>query len=185
MSFKQHIPPAIKRSLKYIADSVLDLVEHLLGRRNPMVPARRHTFIGRGEFVQDGDAFLKTLIKLVDLSPDHEVLDIGSGQGRVALPLTRFLSLSGSYYGLEIVKSGVEWCNTVYRSHNNFTFIHADVYNSFYNDAGQYQGSEYQFPFSDNKFDVIFLASVFTHMHPNDIAQYLREIARCLKPGGR
>ena len=61
MSFKQHIPSAIKRSLKYLADSVLDLVEYLFSRRNPMVPARRHTFIGRGEFVQDGDAFLKTL----------------------------------------------------------------------------------------------------------------------------
>ena len=149
-----------------------------------MVPARRHTFIGRGDFIADGRAFLETLVQFTGLTPGGQVLDIGSVQGRMALPLTGFLSAEGSYTGLEIVKSGVDWCEQVYVAHESFTFHHADVFNSYCNPEGQYQSSDYPFPFPDDEFDVIFLASVFTHMRPADIAHYLKEISRCLKPGG-
>jgi SAM-dependent methyltransferase len=182
---KQYVPKPVKRILQYSYDAWFDLADFLLGRRHPMVPARRHTFIGRGDFIADGNAFLKTLIQLTGLTPVGQVLDIGSGQGRMSLPLTGFLSKEGGYTGLEIVKSGVDWCEQAYVAHENFTFIHADVFNSYYNPGGQYQSSDYPFPFPDDEFDVIFLASVFTHMHPVDVAHYLDEIARCLKPGGR
>jgi SAM-dependent methyltransferase len=36
----------------------------------------------------------------------------------------------------------------------------------------------------DRQFDFIFLGSVFTHMLPDDVEQYLREISRLLAPGG-
>jgi SAM-dependent methyltransferase len=185
LQIKQYVPQSIKRILQYSYDAWFDLADFVLGRGHPMVPARRHTFIGRGDFIADGRAFLETLVQFTGLTPGGQVLDIGSGQGRMALPLTGFLSAEGRYTGLEIVKSGVDWCEQAYVAHENFTFHHADVFNSYYNPGGQYQSSDYPFPFPDDEFDVIFLASVFTHMRPADIAHYLKEISRCLKPGGR
>lgn len=91
----------------------------------------------------------------------------------------------GAYYGIEIVKSAVEWCNGAYRDFPNFKFIHADVYNAHYNPAGRVAVRDYKLPFDGETFDVVFLSSVFTHMWPGDVRHYLSEIARCLKPGRR
>ena len=41
------------------------------------------------------------------------------------------------------------------------------------------------FPFADASFDFVFVTSVFTHMLPNEVGNYLREIRRVLKPTGR
>jgi SAM-dependent methyltransferase len=41
------------------------------------------------------------------------------------------------------------------------------------------------FPYTDARFDLVFLFSVFTHMMPDDTSNYLQQIARVLKPGGR
>ncbi|HVF50857.1 MAG TPA: class I SAM-dependent methyltransferase, partial [Pyrinomonadaceae bacterium] len=40
-------------------------------------------------------------------------------------------------------------------------------------------------PFPDRHFDFVVLNSVFTHMLPDDVENYLSEIARVLKVGGR
>lgn len=128
---------------------------------------------------------MNSLVKGADLRPDGSVLDVGSGQGRVARPLTGFLNSDGVYYGIEIVKSAVDWCNREYRKFPNFNFIHADIFNTHYNFNGRISVREYEFPFQDNTFDVVFLSSVFTHMRPDDVRHYLSEIARCLKPGKR
>src|SRR5208282_391883 len=42
-----------------------------------------------------------------------------------------------------------------------------------------------KFPYPDRSFDFTFLASVFTHMLPQEVEHYAREIARTLKPNGR
>jgi len=67
----------------------------------------------------------------------------------------------------------------------NFRFRPADVFNRLYNPTGRYQPWEYRFPYSANEFDFVFLTSVFTHMLPRDFENYLAEIGRVLKPGGR
>jgi SAM-dependent methyltransferase len=64
-------------------------------------------------------------------------------------------------------------------------FFHADVTNAAYGRAAEGSSpAKYVFPFADESFDVVFLASVFTHMFPADIANYLQEIRRVLRPGG-
>jgi len=60
-----------------------------------------------------------------------------------------------------------------------------DVDNPEYNPDGRYKASEYVFEFEDENFDLVFLMSVFTHMLPDDFENYIKEIARMLKPGGR
>jgi SAM-dependent methyltransferase len=68
--------------------------------------------------------------------------------------------------------------------HPSFRFHRADLASRAYNPHGLVPASEYRFPFSDRSFDVIFLASVFTHMLPDAVEHYLHEISRLLVPDG-
>jgi len=156
-------------------------------RQNPItearVPPRAQTLIGGGDFTQVGDAFFETL-KRHGLRPDMTILDVGCGQGRMARPLVGFLN-TGQYHGFDISKQGIEWCRNHYADQTSFSFEHVPVFNRRYNPKGTVQASSFIFPYDDDQFDLIFLTSVFTHMFKDDIAQYLDQIARVLKPGGK
>jgi SAM-dependent methyltransferase len=116
------------------------------------------------------------------LLPDHRVLDIGSGIGNLAIGLRDYLR---GYDGVEIHPEAVAWCQrAITRRHPTFRFHRADLASRAYNPRGAVPASEYRFPFADESFDFIFLASVFTHMLPNAVEHYLHEISRLLAPGG-
>jgi SAM-dependent methyltransferase len=164
----------------------LDAIDGLFGQRDAMTPRRSARFIGSGEFEKIGNEFLGHFVTLCGLTPDNRVLDVGCGQGRMAVPLTRFLSATGSYDGFDIVSKGIEWCRAnISANHANFRFHHADVQNREYNPGGRFAAAEYRFPFDDGTFDFVFLTSIFTHMRAVEVRRYLAEIARVLKPGGR
>jgi SAM-dependent methyltransferase len=138
------------------------------------------------DFKQNGDEFFRHYVKLCGLKPDERVLDVGSGIGRKTLPLVKYLKAGGTYDGLELVKSGVDWCTRKYTSrYPNFRFHLIDVYNELYNPQGKYQAAEYRFPFAAEQFDFVVLNSVFTHMIAGEVENYLGEIARVLRTGGR
>jgi SAM-dependent methyltransferase len=59
-----------------------------------------------------------------------------------------------------------------------------DLASRAYNPVGRASASSFTFPFSDASFDYVLLGSVFTHMLPADVEQYVREIGRLLAPGG-
>jgi len=101
----------------------------------------------------------------------------------VSFTFTNFLK-NGHYYGLDINKKHIDESNEkIGKQHPNFHFILADIYNGSYNPEGKQKASDYKFPFDDNFFDFVFLHSVFTHMLPKDMENYLSEIARVLKKG--
>ena len=54
-----------------------------------------------------------------------------------------------------------------------------------YNRNGTVDPETYSFPFEDGQFDLIFLFSVFTHVLPPTLVNYLSEIKRMLSPNGR
>ena len=117
--------------------------------------------------------------------PTSRFLDVGCGSGRMARHFVDYVEPPGRYVGLDVVKPFIEWCEThISAASPVFEFYHQDVYNGLYNPEGRHKASEYRFPFEDESFDVVFLASVFTHMLPEDIENYLREIRRLLKPEG-
>ncbi len=184
-TLKRLMPSSIKQYTKYAIHSVSDLSAYLSGKQKPMVPPKRKIFIGGGDFESIGRAFLESLTEHTNIQPDSKVLDVGSGQGRMALPLTSYLAPEGEYCGIEIVESAIDWCNNEYSKYPNFHFIHANVFNEHYNKSGAVKANNYKFPFEDDTFDVVFLTSVFTHMFPDDVTNYLSEIYRCLKPNGR
>lgn len=118
------------------------------------------------------------------LEPDHRVLDIGSGLGNLALGLTSYLR--AGYEGVEIHREAAAWCSRVITPrYPAFRFHHADLSSHAYNPSGGQSAAAYRFPFPDRSFDFVFLSSVFTHMLPDQVKQYLAEIARLLVPGGR
>lgn len=177
---KKIVPLALRSRLKWLGYAARDMVS---GARPPRVPPLRQTFIGGGDFVAVGEAFFETL-KRHGLTPDMDVLDVGCGQGRMARPLIGFFK-GGSYAGFDIVPSAIAWCRGEYAELADFKFIHADVFNKRYNKVGRILAKDYRFPFEDDSFDRVFLTSVFTHMHAEDVENYLSEIARVLKPGGK
>jgi SAM-dependent methyltransferase len=186
VSVKQRVAGFVWDSARKTRNVFLDELDVLAGRNDGMTPPRNvRQFVGGGDFRTVGEEFLKHFVELGGLRPDARVLDVGAGAGRMAVPLTRFLSAEGGYDGLEIVPKGVRGAQrTITPRHPNFRFHHADVYNQLYNPRGRHPASSYHFPFPDGHFDFVFATSVFTHMLPADVANYVAEIARVLRPGG-
>lgn len=129
---------------------------------------------------------LEQIRRTTVLKPNERVLDVGCGIGRIAMPLTRYMNSSGVYEGFDIMPQAIEWCQEqITPKHPNFRFQVADIYSAYYNPEGSAQAANFVFPYADNSFDVVFLTSIFTHMLPQDVEHYLREIARVLTPQGR
>lgn len=187
MRFKitNYIPPIIKAVLKPIYWFIMDIYDTIKGRSKHL-PRRSMIFVGDGDFIKTGEEFFNYFKEIGGLKSNDKVLDIGCGIGRMSLPLTKYLFQGGEYYGFDIVKKGIDWCNNnISTSYPNFHFEHVDIYNKMYNPNGTIQSSEFKFPYDNEKFDFAFLTSVFTHMFRKDIEQYMKEISRVLKKGGR
>jgi SAM-dependent methyltransferase len=185
---RRFIPANLKvqMALKRLYYLPQDTFQHLLGLSDPLIPPKGIIFTGSGDYTEIGNQFLRHFIELGNLQSNHSVLDVGCGIGRMAVPLTSYLSEHGSYQGFDIVPSGINWCKKAITSrHPNFNFQLADIRNDTYNPGGQHEAPDYRFPYPDNHFDFTLLTSIFTHMLPPDLENYLSEIARTLKPGGR
>ena len=183
----QFIPNFMRPTLRKTYYRMADKLANLRGR-DPLTPPQAISFaLGGGDFEQVGQTFKHYFIEFGQLAPQHQVLDIGSGVGRMALPLADYLTPPhGGYTGIDILPDGVAWCQQqITRRYPHLQFQYIDVYNRIYNPKGRIQAHEFRFPFEDATFDFVFLTSVFTHMLPADLENYLGEIARVLKPGGR
>ena len=163
-----------------------DTIDLLLGRRDELTPPRGEIFTGSGDFKRIGEQYLRYFIDLGGLKPDQKVLDVGCGIGRMALRLVEYLDSRGAYEGFDVVPGGIAWCRKkITPRYANFHFQLADVYNGAYNPNGKHRAAEYRFPYPDERFDFSFLTSIFTHLLPPDVENYLFEISRTLKNGGR
>jgi len=122
----------------------------------------------------------------VGIGLDSSVVEIGCGIGRDAIPLTERLTANGRYLGIDVVKPMIDWCQQAITSkHSNFKFVHFDVAEKWYNPNGTALLQQCKIPVPDSSVDIIILHSVFTHMMRQDIAHYLKEFARILKPSGK
>jgi SAM-dependent methyltransferase len=181
----RRLPRPLLQNVKILSLLPLDCADLLLARRRAMVPPRFLRFEGNGDFEATGNEFLRYFIELGQLAPEHKVLEIGCGIGRMARPLTAYLT-TGTYDGIDIVPHGISWCQkNISKRHSNFHFHLADIQNSMYNPRGRYQAVDYEFPFADSSFDFIYLTSVFTHMFRAELEHYLSCITRMLRPAAK
>ena len=173
----------VRHILEWAAAAGDDVLLWLAGNRDRELPPMRLRFVGAGDFRAVGDE-LRDLLVRFGLKPNDRVLDIGSGVGRVAIPLTRYLNAGGTYDGFDIVRRGVAWCRRhITPRFPNFRFHHVKVRSSEYGERGT-SASGFCFAFEDSSFDFSFATSLFTHLVLAETRQYLRESARVLASGG-
>lgn len=189
LRLRQRAPPAVWRILSggfVLGCDVVDKTTHRGVERLP--PARLRIRIGTpeaGRFLESGRLLPPLYSQFCGLIPESRVLDVGCGCGRVARPLSTFLTPPGTYEGFDVDRAAVDYCITAYRDVSNFRFLLADVRTSRYNPDGRLSSLDFRFPYDDGSFDFVNLTSVMTHLLPDHVKAYLSELHRVLKPSGK
>src|SRR5262245_21439377 len=135
-------------------------------------------------FLVVADAWAQVVSRFT--TPGCSVLDMGSGCGRTARVLlnNRWISV---YIGFDVVAESVAWCNNFIKPAwlgARCEFHHADIYSREYNPNGALKGVEFAFPCANASMDIVFAASLFTHLLEQDARHYLCEVRRVLQPRG-
>lgn len=175
------------RNAGLVALGPVDYFVRVVKGKRSLPPLHLRRYVGPlRSFESSGTEFMEYLRSLTRLKRNERVLDIGCGCGQMALHLKDYLNETGSYAGVDIHGPSIRWCEQkIARRHRNFCFVHIDVRNHAYNPNGAQPAEAYRFPFDDRSFDLILLKSVFTHMRPPEVSNYLSETARLLKSDGR
>jgi len=170
-----------------ISMNPINSLEIAFGKRDEITPPRGlNSRAGAGDFETIGNEFLNYFIEFGKLKRDDKILDVGSGIGRMAIPLTKYLKKEGEYAGFDVFKDGIKWSQEkITKKYPNFQFQFLDLFNGKYNPDGKLNPSTFKFPYKEKHFDFVFATSVFTHMLPNDLKNYLSQINHVLKDGGR
>jgi len=163
-------------SLRIPAEDGSYILEHdnvaALGGLNPFSP----------KFKSLGLRYLRLMIEHSELLPNHKILDVGCGTGRIAKVLEDFLD-DGKYDGFDINEHFVEYCKSTIND-KRFNFCFCDVQNGEYNPSGNIDPEKFKFPYDDLSFDRVCAIGVFNHLELPWATQYIREITRVLKPKG-
>ena len=103
-------------------------------------------------------------LKEMGLTPEHTILDIGCGGGRLGKELINYLN-SGHYYGFDKQR---DWINQ-YREAVDKSGLYTKKPMIFISDFG--------FKLDENiKFDYVYAYSVFTHVGPDLVKQCLKNL---------
>lgn len=119
-----------------------------------------------GEFDAIGVVLREALIQH-GLQKDHYVIDVGCGSGRLAKPLSEYLT--GKYLGIDVIPQLLDYARKLV-ARPDWRFEMA-------------QGLT--IPEADAQADMVCFFSVLTHLLHEESFVYLREAKRVLKPGGK
>ncbi len=152
-----------------------------------IAPPSEDIFVGDGDYMAISAEFLGYFVQQGGLEPSGLVVDIGCGIGRMAAGLACYLDPEkGRYIGFDPVVEGIDWCKSNYGADfPHFSFEWVDFYNELYRPEGRILTTQYRFPIEDGSVDLAILTSVLTHLYFEEIAAYLKELARFTKPEGR
>jgi len=172
------------------ADELRVLRKHTVANRFIPIPPNHRNQSGsnQGGFLEMGFSLLQAIAD-EGMAETSNVLDIGCGVGRVALPLTQYLAANASYFGIDINLSAISWCHEhITQVYPNFEFAVVNARNPQYGNQFEYGQStmrEAGLPLHRNRrFDAIIATSLFTHLLWPDVEFYLERMAYHLKEGG-
>jgi len=125
------------------------------------------------------------VFSVYQISLDSKIVDLGCGCGRYAHHMRDYWAagsfFSGEYVGVDIDSDMIGWCGKHFD--NRFRFhLSTDPSSSYNRDV--LKSEIYKIPEPDSAFDIVFSASLFTHLLEEQLKNYLRETYRLLKPGG-
>lgn len=109
-----------------------------------------------------------------------ELLDVGCGTKIVKTLLDHSMPI-GRYVGVDIAAGVVDWLRANV-SDPRFEFHHLDAHNALYNPEGKDLASFELLPTGPQRFDLICLFSVFTHLAPQDYVAMLRLLRGHARP---
>jgi len=136
-------------------------------------------------FSRSGEEMIADIVALCGLTANARVLDVGCGCGRLSRALSGPLGSEGRYEGFDVTPILIDWCKQQLEPLlPNFHFSFVDVRTPDRNPRGAIAPATFRFPFADNTFDLAIVSSVFTHMLPDEIANYVAELSRVLNPDG-
>jgi len=140
---------------------------------------------GRATLYDSGVEYVKTFLEPSGaLGGNDRVVDVGCGNGRLAMGLTERRGVQ--YLGLDVVRESVDFCAAAFEGLPGFKFAHLDVRNSRYNPAGKQDGARMTLPLPDGWATLVVASSLFTHIaNPLVTKRYLSEMRRVLEPGGK
>ena len=129
--------------------------------------------IGHGDFELIGRIEL-ALLKMEGLQPEHTLVDLGCGVGRLAVHAIPTL-IGGSYIGIDISQTMLKRAKaridqTAPNPPCNVTWL---------------KQTTSQFRLPEKSADMMCAFSVFTHMEHEDTYRYLKDALRIVKPRGR
>lgn len=119
-----------------------------------------------GNFLHFG-IFQRELLVQHGLQPNHTLLDIGCGSGRLANALKEMPDLK--YIGIDVVQDLLDYAREIC-NRPDWQFIKL---------------TNFRLPLEDNSVDFVSAFSVFTHLLHEESYAYLAEFRRVLKPGGK
>jgi len=157
------------------------------GIRLPPLSLRtaRNQFSDNKDYYNSAISEADRLIKNLNLNKKSCVLDVGCGAGRLAIGLGIKFPKLNEYHGIDVDGERISWCQkNITKFYPNFKFLKINVFNKMYNPKGSLKQSEFTLPFED-KFDIIYLYSVFSHMLEDDVRSYLSEFSRLLNTNGK
>jgi len=182
---KGKLKALVPRRIKYTL--LADFIELVLARTHFLdgadEPPSFMDYSGGG-FVPIGNHLVQLMRTRAGLADGMVVVDIGCGIGRMAVAMSKRLR-EIRYVGFDVVNYGILWCRKRFSALPGYRFVHANIFNTFYNPRGSEAGSSYRFPVSDSAADFVCATSVFTHMPASEVTHYLRETSRCMKRGAK
>ena len=130
--------------------------------------------------------YTKDVIEQCMLKRNSKVWEIGCGAGRIPNGLINYLTVEGSYVGIDVDREAVAWCEKNIAVRNaNFEFYPVNVANNYYYEDDNQELNKYDFSYlEDRQFDCAIALSVFNHLKLEDTKQYLQEISRRLTRNG-
>lgn len=151
----------------------------------PPLHLRRHVGALGAGFNGPGYEFVAYLRLLSRLRDGERLWDLGCGCGLLEIAL-HDLGWRGRLVGTDIHRPCVEWARRhLARRLAGHDFVHMDVYSAAYWPRGRSSAREWLRSFDDRGFDVVVAKSLFTHVLPDELGDYLEAVASRMGSGGR